>query len=477
MAKKKQAKKSKGPEVVGKSSGYWGPPEEFTKNVGSVGKRKITFVGASYLFVHKVLRDMLLVGGFQEAHLCLHDIDEVPLKLVGDLLQRIITQTGSTITLSRTLNREEALKGADVVILSITTGGAEADFRSFEVCAKHGIPVGVGDTLGPTALSRNLRVVPVVVGIARDMARLCPKAVMLNFTNPMSVVTGAMARTAGIPAWGLCHSADALFQYFADVFGVKKPDVRMEVGGVNHQAFLTRLWIKGEEKTAGILEAAQKSAAKFKDPLLTMQEEDTSLQQDVFRILKAWPSCGDTHLAEFYRFFFTPRHIGRFGDHVKRLRPGREPFGRREPNPILKEWAYGPEGVGDLHLLTSEHSHELMWAYLTGQPYTRVLNVLNTDELIRGLPKTACVEALVTVAGPKVTGEPIALPPAVHALVTNWTTIHELSFQAAMNRDRDAARQALFLDPHVGDLYDIEPLLEDMLGATRQWLPKGWFKE
>ena len=462
-------------EIAGKSAGWVGPVEQYARNEGSVGRRKIVFIGASYKFVHKVLRDMLLVGGFDETHLALHDIDEVPLKIVGDLLDRIIKQKQSTITLSRTLDRREALRGADVVILSITVGGQEADFRSFETCAKYGIPVGVGDTLGPTALARNLREVPVVVGIARDMDRLCPGAVMLNFSNPMSVITGAMARTSSIPCWGLCHSADALFQYFADVFKVKKTDVRMEVGGVNHQAFVTRLFIKGEDRTADILQAARQSEATFKDTIITTREEDTSLQQDIFRVLGAWPSCGGTHLAEFYRYFFTLRRIERFRHELRTLIPGRQPFGRREPPQILLDWAYGPELVGDLHLLTSEHAHELMWAYLTGQPFTRVLNLVNDGEYIRGLPRTACVEAQVSVAGRNVSGRPIALPPAIHALVTAWTTIHELSFQAAMNFDRDAARQALLLDPHVGDLYDIEPMLEDMLTATRPWLPAGWF--
>jgi len=104
-----------------------------------------------------------------------------------------------------------------------------------------------------------------------------------------------------------------------------------------------------------------------------------------------------------------------------------------------------------------------------------VLNVLNRGPLIRGLPEDACVEALVTLDGKTVTGPCVTLPPAAHALVANWTAIHGLSIHAALNCDRDAARQALFLDPQVRDLYDIAPLLEDLLTATREWLPAGWF--
>lgn len=110
-------------KVVGKSSGWKGPVETYAKNKGDVGKRKIVFVGASYLFVHKVLRDMLLVGGFNNCHLVVHDIDPEPMNIVADLLTRIARQRKSKITVSRTLNRREALKDADIVVLSITTGG------------------------------------------------------------------------------------------------------------------------------------------------------------------------------------------------------------------------------------------------------------------------------------------------------------------------------------------------------------------
>ncbi len=420
---------------------------------------------------------MLLVGGFEEVDLVVHDLDATPMNIVADLLEKMARQAGVNIAVSRTLDREEALRGAHAVILSITVGGEESDYRSFEVCLKYGIPVGVGDTMGPAALARNLRTLPVVLQIARDMERLCPDAVLLNFTNPMSCVTGVVARETPITCWGLCHSADELFSYFARVFEVKKSDIAMEQGGVNHQSFVTRLWVKGEDRTRDILQATLASQAKLRDSLLETHEEEVSLQQDIYRLLGAWPSCGDTHLAEFYEYFFTPRRAESLGlaPRLKQIRPGRKPFGRRTCPEIIHEWTYGPEPVGDMHLLTTEHAHELLWAYFTGQPYTRGLNLLNSGEFLEGLPKDACVEAIVTVAGKQVTGPQITLPPAVHSLVQRWTTIHDLSIKAALHCDRDAAHQALFLDAHVTDMYDIPAMLQDFLAALEPWLPRGWF--
>ena len=84
---------------------------------------------------------------------------------------------------------------------------------------------------------------------------------------------------------------------------------------------------------------------------------------------------------------------------------------------------------------------------------------------------------MATVAGRKVTPDVVELPTAVRSLIHQWTTIHDLSIHAALRCDRDAARQALFLDPHVGDLYDIDGLLEDFLAVLKPWMPKGWYKD
>jgi alpha-galactosidase len=449
-------------EVRDRSSGEPSRPPGHHRNEGSAGRKRVVFVGASYKFVHRVVRDMLIVGGFDDCELVLHDIAEKPLKIVGDLLEKMIRQRDSRMTVTRTLDREEALQGADAIVLSITTGGREADFRSFEVCAKYGIPVGVGDTLGPPALARNLRSIPVVVEIARDVQSICPEAVILNFTNPMSAITGAMARETGLPVWGLCHSGDELFEHFARVFGVAKSALAIELAGV--------------DRTADILDATLASEAKLEDTILETRREEVRLQQDIFRILGCWPSTGDTHLAEFYEYFLTPRRREQLGLRVRTMIPGREPLGPVEPLEIIMQWAYGDGPVGDMDRMTNEHAHELLWSAFTGEPYTRAINILNEGEYVKGLPREACVEVIATAAGRNVTADQVALPPAAHSLVQRWVTIHELSIRAALDCDREAARQALFLDPHVTDMYDIEPMLEDFLIALRPWLPRGWYE-
>jgi len=450
----------------------------YTRNKGSVGRRKIVFVGASYRFVHLALRDMILVNGFNEVEVCVHDVDVIPMNIVADLLERIARQQKTNMRITRTLNRREALTGADVVVLSITIGGREADYRAFEVCARYGIPVGIGDTLGPSALARNLRTIPMAIHLMRDMERFCPKALMINFTNPMSALTGAMARNSDIPVWGLCHSGDALYQYFSEIFRARSSQIDMQLGGVNHQSFVAKLLVHGQDRTADIIETSLASESRVKIPLFG-SEEDVRLQRDVASLLGVWPTCGGDHLAEFYRFFFTSRRLESLGltKNLKRVIPGRMPFERTPCPKIIQKWTYGPDPVGDLNLLSDEHVHEAMWAFLTKEPSTRALNVLNTGGFIENLPKTACIETMVTMSGRCVKARPVRLPTVAHALVSQWVAIHELSIQAAILCDRDAARQALFLDPHMNDFFDIAPMLEDMLAALEPWLPGKWFKK
>ncbi|MBA2482500.1 MAG: hypothetical protein H0V44_17690 [Planctomycetes bacterium] len=432
-------------------------------------------MGASYLFVHRVLRDMLIVGGFTDCEIVVLDIDPVPLKTVADLCERMARQQQTRIVVTRTLDRAEALKGADIVVLSITVGGQESDFRSFEVCAKYGIPSATGDTMGPTALARNLRTIPVMLQLVRDMEALCPRAALLNFTNPMSCLTGAAARQKSILTYGLCHSADAIEEYFATIFGCAQSQVDLEVGGVNHQAFATRVRIAGVDRTADILAASLASSEGLHDQLLA-EDSEVTLQRDVHRILGVWPSTGAYHLAEFYPFFFTERRRAQFDQKLKRIIPGRERFGRKEPHPLLLEWAYGKEPVGDLDRMTNEHAHEMMWSILTGESYARVVNVLNSGGYIADLPKDACVEVKATIAGHGMTAQPVTLPTAALSWVQRWVAIHDLTIRAATTHDRGAAAQALMLDPHVVDLYDIEPMIDDLLTALEPWMPREWYR-
>jgi len=443
----------------------------FEKNEGSVGKRRIVFIGASYKFCHKVVRDMLLVGGFDECEIVLLDLYKKPLKIVGDLVEKMIAQAGSSMTVKRTTDRAEALKGADICLLSITVGGVEADMRAAEVCAGYGIPVAVGDTLGPAALARNLRHLPVVLEIARDMERICPRAVLINFTNPLSCVTGVVLRETSVRAYGLCHSVEDLSTWFGRLYGCAGRDIEMASGGVNHMSFITSIKVRGREKIDSVLDDTASSEAGIVDSLLG-RVETAEVQREIYKVLGAWPSTGGEHAAEFFPEFLEKKRREELGLHVKKTRRNRKPFKpTREPPEIIMKWAYGDGPVEDMEMLTTEFAHELMWAVMKGDPDRRVVNVLNKGA-IAGLPADACVEIWATITKKGERREKITLPPACTALLQQWTTIHELTYRAALEGDRQAAREALALDPHVRDMRDIDPMLDDFTKRLGRWMPK-----
>ncbi|MCD6406230.1 MAG: hypothetical protein J7M19_10420, partial [Planctomycetes bacterium] len=442
---------------------------DFEHNRGTVGKRRIVFVGASYKFVHKVVRDMLLVGGFDDCEIVLLDIAKRPLEVVGDLLEKMIAQAGSRMRVVRTTDRAEALDGADIALLSITVGGVEADMRAAEVCHRHSIPVTIGDTMGPAALARNLRTLPVVLEIARDMERYCPKAVLINFTNPLSCVTGVVLRETSIRAMGLCHSVEDLLTYFGRVYGVSSSDVELVSAGVNHMSFITSIKVNGTEKIDTICEDTAGDAGGVVDSLLG-RVESADIQRELCRVLGAWPSTGGEHAAEFFPSFLAPRRRRQLGLHVKKIRKNRKPFPAvKEPSKAFLEWAYGPGPVEDMALMTTEHAHELMWAVLKGRSTRRVVNILNNGT-IPGIRDDACVEMWATVTRKGYRREKAVLPTACLALLANWTAIHELTYKAALEGDAEAARQALFLDPHVVDKDDIDSLLADFADRLSPWL-------
>ncbi len=446
----------------------------FERNTGSVGKRRIVFIGASYKFCHKVVRDLLLVGGFDECELVLLDLYREPLKVVGDLLEKMIAQAGSTMTVVRTTDRATAVKGADICLLSITVGGVESDMRAAEVSAKYGIPVAVGDTLGPAALARNLRTLPVVLDIARDMEKHCPNTVLINFTNPLSCVTGTVLRETSIRAYGLCHSVEDLATYFGKLYKVAGRDVAMTSAGVNHMSFVTSLKVRGREKIDKLYDDTGKSTVGVVDSLLG-HEESAEVQREIFKLLGVWPSTGGEHAAEFFPSFLSPANAKRLGLHSKKIVKNRKPFKpTKEPPAVIMKWAYGDEPISDMGLLTTEFAHELMWAVLKGDPNRRVVNTLNRGA-IKGVADDACVEIWATITRKATGREKIELPAACTALLQLWTTIHELNYRAALEGDRDAARQALVLDPHVKDISHVDPILDDIIDRLGQWMPK-WKK-
>jgi len=433
---------------------------------------KITFVGASYLFVHRVARDFLLTGRFENAHLVVLDIDPKPLRIVTDLIKRMINQVGSKMTVEGTLDRQAALKDADFVVLSISVGHPEAYENDVRICKKYGIWHIIGDTIGPAALSRNLRVVPVVLDLARDMERLCPNAWLLNFTNPMSVLTAAVNRCTKIRCIGICHGTRGTLDWIARAFGTTADRIDYEMAGVNHFAWITKMSIDNrpvdfDELYRVLTQTTERSI----DLALPEIEEGHRVQLELMRRFRALPNNSDRHTMEFFPWFLTRQKKWGQAYISERLSVRARMARKRRLEKLLSKWAYGKDPVPDMDKFSGEDAHSIMISLITDDNKPHVVNVLN-DGFVPGLPEHACVEVVARIGRNRMHGEPVRLPEPILAFLYPLTIEHDLTLRAAVEGDRRLALQALHFDPLVRDFDAMPQLLDELIEANKKWLPQ-----
>ena len=208
---------------------------------------KITFMGAgSTVFAKNVLGDSMMTPALEESTIALYDIDAVRLEESAQMLEAINRNNGSKARIEKYLgteNRREALRGANYVVNAIQVGGYDpCTITDFEIPKKYGLKQTIADTLGVGGVFRALRTIPVMLDFAKDMEAVCPDAWMLNYTNPMAMLTGAMLTMTPIKTVGLCHSVQVCASTLMKELGMDYNDtVKWKIAGINHQAWLLEI--------------------------------------------------------------------------------------------------------------------------------------------------------------------------------------------------------------------------------------------
>src|SRR5215208_1775541 len=212
-----------------------------------MGKTRICFVGGgSYQWTPKLLTDIALTRDLSGT-IVLHDIAEAPMLEMQKLGQKIMAAAGADFAIETSGDLAEALRDAEFVIVTITTGGLEAMRKDLDIPLQYGIYQSVGDTVGPGGWSRALRNVPVLVEIAQTMERVCPDAWLLNLTNPLTVLTRAVSKVSRVKVVGLCHELLGVRAAMMRMFDATAQDFEMRVAGINHLIWLLELKIRGED--------------------------------------------------------------------------------------------------------------------------------------------------------------------------------------------------------------------------------------
>ena len=211
--------------------------------------RKFAFIGAgSFGFTRSLVRDILSFPAFHDATIALMDINPERLDYIKRAVERIVTEGKYPAKVVATMDRKEALMGADGVITTILHGEVDVWQHDILIPKKYGVDTNVGDTRGPSGIFRYLRTINPIMDIAADIDRYCPNAVYLNYTNPMAMlcrtVQGAYPHMV---ASGLCHSVQGTASMLAKWIGAKNEDVTYTCAGINHQAFYLDFRVNGED--------------------------------------------------------------------------------------------------------------------------------------------------------------------------------------------------------------------------------------
>ncbi len=425
----------------------------------------IVFLGAgSVVFTRQLATDLLRFPDLPTLTLVLHDVDAERLEVARGTVENIAAQLGKAVEIRASLDRSEALAGADFVINMIQVGGIAATRVDLELPARRGLRQTIGDTTGVGGVFRALRTFPVLSGIAADMRELCPEAIFLNYTNPMAMNVWWMSVVAPeIRTYGLCHSVYWTVHDLCELVGVPVEGTHYRAAGVNHQAWLMEWSRDGEDLYP-----------RLRERIAADPELQRRVRVEILRRIGYYPTETGEHSAEYLDWFLrSDAQIERF-----RLKP-LEYIGISEDNVREFEQARGilAEG-GDLPLHdaddAAEYAPQIIHSLLTGTAREIHVNVPNTG-LIAELPDGAAVEVPATVDGSGVHPETWgALPPAGAALNRTYLSVADLTVRAMLDGDPELVRRAVLLDANASSTLtpdEIWDLCDELTAAHAAFLP------
>ncbi|MEW6287587.1 MAG: alpha-glucosidase/alpha-galactosidase [Chloroflexota bacterium] len=423
---------------------------------------KITFIGAgSVVFTRELLGAIYAYPELRNANIALHDIDPRRLDAAERMARLLSKAANGTGEITATADLGQALDGADYVINTVAVGGLEATRKDNEIPAKYGIHQVIGDTLGIGGISRAARTIPVAVGFAREMEKRCPDALLLNYSNPMSMVTWGVYAATKIKVVGLCHSMYWTTKQLTEYIGANFDEITFDGAGINHQAWLLRFERNGQDAYPALRAAMQ-------DPKIWKQD---TVRFEMFKRLGYFVTESSLHNAEYSAYFLkSPELIEKFQspvgfyvrlseEHASHFDEMYESLKRGDPLTPKPSPEYAPQ---------------IIHAIETDTPLKIYGNVRN-DHLIDNLPAGCCVEVptLIDKTGlhPIHVGE---LPPHLAAINRISVNVQELTVRAVLEGKRDYLYHAAMLDPLVMatlDLDQVWALVDELLEAHQPYLP------
>jgi len=428
---------------------------------------KVAHIGAgSAGFGQSFLADFVTRPSLQDSTLCLMDTNPDNLEMMHTAAQRIKAQLNSPVRIEATTDRREALDGADYVIITIVSDGFEPREFEHNIPKRYGVFPTSGCTSGPSGIFRGLRYIPVILDLARELEEVSPRALILDYSNPSSIVPWAITKASSVAYLGLCHSVQGTAMEMAHIAGIPYEETGHWAAGINHQAWMLRFEWKGRDAYPLIRE-------KMKDPEVYGQNV---VKFELLKHFGYWVTESSVHNAEYVAWFrknaetcarYTPGYppefdwVARHAQHAGERREAlRAEIGREGPLQIAR---------------SHEYCISIIDSIVSNVPSRINGNVPNTG-LITNLPDGACVEVPILVDNmglhPCHVGD---LPPQLAAINRARMAQDELAVKGALEGDRQAVEQAVALDPMTAaacTLDQIHDMVEELFEADAPYLPQ-----
>ncbi len=434
---------------------------------------RIAMLGAGSFFTHGLAGDIMQIEGLERGEIGLVDIDARRLRLAEGLVRKIAEVLGKDKAwkISATTDRRRGLKGADFVINTIEVSGTKTVRIDNDIPLEYGVSQCIGDTIGPGGIFKAMRTVPVWVEVLRDTERLAPKAYVLNYTNPMSIMTHAAQTATSLPVVGLCHSVQGNSRALANWCNVPYEEMVWECAGLNHVAWFTRLERNGKDLYPRLKRKVRNDGELWeRDPIrfdmmlhfgyfVTESSGHFSEYVPYYRkrkdLLKKYARDGYRGGESFYADEW-PGWRKAADQRRRRIMQGKEKF----------------EVTGRTH----EYASNIIEAITLDRPFIFHGSTWNAG-LIDNLPNDGVVE--VPILADKNGFRPChfgPLPQQCAALNCQHMAVNKLAAEACVEGDRQKAMLGLMLDPLTAAVCspaEIREMFERMFKAQRRYL-KGF---
>jgi alpha-galactosidase len=437
---------------------------------------KLCIIGAGSVgFTRKLCSDILKVPEFEGIEIALTDISQQNLDMIARILRKMIEVSGLKTKVTATTDRRKALDGAKYIMNTVRIGGVEAFATDISIPLKYGVDQCVGDTICAGGILYGQRGIAAMLDFCKDIREVCTSDhLLLNYANPMAMMTWAAIDQGGVNTVGLCHGVQNGHRQIAAALGVPMGEVDIICSGINHQTWYLDIRHKGRK-----IEKDELIAAFEAHPVFSRQEK---VRIDVLKRFGFYSTESNGHLSEYLPWYRKRREEipnwisndewihGETGGYLRYTRETRNWFETEYPTMLkdaekpLSQWKR-----------TDEHASHIIEALETGRPYRGHFNVKNRG-VITNLPDDCIIESpgWVDRFGINMV-EGVTLPLACAATCQASVNVQRMSVQAAITGDVDLLKLAVLHDPLVGAVCtpdEVWSMVDEMLAAQAEWLPQ-----